>query len=157
MPTVDERMNALLAADLDVRERERLPNEAHPRPPRHDPNEPWTAEEILHKLAVSDVFLERSLMVLYARQTSDERSQQATVEVNGVGFNRYDAGYLTSLAEQVRDNAGNPRSQYHTEGQRLSPRQRTAARNKLKKYVRQLVDHANRNRHAARTTGVAVP
>ena len=157
MPTVDERMNALLAADLDVRERERLPNEAHPRPPRHGPNEPWTAEEVLHKLAVSDVFLERSLMVLYARQTADEQASQGTIEENGVGFNRYDAGLLTSYAEQIRANAANPRSQYHAEGRRLSAKQQAVTRNRIKKYIRQLVDYANRNLNAARTTGVAVP
>jgi len=148
MPTVEERMQALLDAELDHRERQRLPNEARPTPPRHEPGTPWTAEEILAKLDTSDVFLERCLLVLYARQTSEEQASHGTHEDNGVGFNMIDAPFLTSLAEQVNANAANPRSRFTAEGRRLSPRQRASARRAIHKYVRQLVDHANRGIHA---------
>jgi hypothetical protein len=146
--TLEQRMTALLDAELDVRERQRRPTEAHPTTPRHDPATPWTVAEIAERLERSRVFVERALLALYARQTSTEQTAHATQEENGVGFNRIDASFLTSLAQQVQANAANPRSQYHREGRRLSDRQLAAARKCLRKYVGQLCHHANRNRHA---------
>lgn len=97
----------------------------------------WTAEEVLDRLERSDVFVERSLLYLNGEQTEDERKNHTTIEANGVGFNAFDAEFLTSLAEQVEDSS-------YPEGRRLSRRQRDVARKRLRKYVRQLVERANR-------------
>ncbi len=141
--TVEDRMEALLNAEMDARERQA------PVRRRRDPNQPWTVDEVLRRLQRSDIFVERALMVLYARQTTDEQNSQSTRETNGVGFNQADAYWCTKLARQVIANRDDPNSRYHTEGTRLSERQRAIARDRLKKYAGQLADHANRNRHAS--------
>lgn len=104
----------------------------------------WTREQVLEKLAASDVFVERALLALYDRQTSAEQSAGQTSEDNGVGFNGVDAPILSSFAEWVK-RVSRPEGQYaaRAEGKRLSDKQRAIARKKLRKYVRQLVDVAN--------------
>ncbi|MAH51215.1 hypothetical protein CMI37_35690 [Candidatus Pacearchaeota archaeon] len=65
------------------------------------------------------------LAILYAAQTPGERDNRVTVVQNGAGFNAFDAGFGSSLAEQAI--AG-----------RLSAKQVGAARSLLRKYVRQI-------------------
>lgn len=154
--SVDQRMSALLDAELDHRERRNMQSEAHPPTPARDRSLPWTAEQILGKLERSNVFVERALTLLYSYQTSDEQASQSTNEDNGVGFNMVDAAFLSSLAQQVQENARNPRSRFHREGTRLSDNQRRAARRKLTKYVNQLVRHANRNHDAQRAARITL-
>ena len=143
--TVDERMNALLQADLDHRERRNMQSEAHPPTPARDRSQPWTAEQVLQKLERSNIFVERALLYLYAQQTPGEQAAGS----NCVGFNQFDARYLTSCAVQCIANRDNRNSRFHAEGSRLSARQRAVVRGKLRKYVRQLVNYANRNRPGA--------
>ncbi len=73
----------------------------------------------------------RMLQALYSRQTSQEQSMQATVENNGMGFNGFDATFLSDVAEKSQ--------QYKN----LTPRQAAVVAKKLKKYIRQLVEIAN--------------
>lgn len=105
---------------------------------RHVPGEPWTRPAMLDLLERSDVAVERSLLVLYARQTQDERNAQQTVEHNGMGFGAFDAELLSSFAEQIS------RNRYgRQEGQKLTQRQMEIARKKVVRYVGQLVEVAN--------------
>ena len=41
----------------------------------------------------------RKLMIVYGNQTGDEKSEGETIQENGVGFNKFDASDLTSIAE----------------------------------------------------------
>jgi hypothetical protein len=95
----------------------------------------WTVEMIKAKLATNDVMVERSLLVIYANQTADEKSAQTTNHTNGKGFNGTDAGILSSFAEWAikMEKSGK------VEGTRLSPKQREIARRKLMKYTKQLL------------------
>lgn len=103
---------------------------------RHEPGTPWTRAAMLDLLDRSNVAVERALLVLYARQTEDERAAGATTEHNGRGFGAVDAELLTSYAQQVETG----RKQ---EGQKLTDRQMVYARKGVKKYVGQLVEVAN--------------
>lgn len=99
----------------------------------------WTKESILDMLEKNDVMVERSLMVMYLRQTTDEQVMQSTGHNNGVGFNGTDAPFLSKLAEWVKDR----KERNVPEGKRLSEKQRVIVRRKLKKYSRQLLEVAN--------------
>lgn len=99
----------------------------------------WTKDAILDKLATNDVMVERSLLVMYERQTADEQSAQSTGHNNGIGFNGTDAEILSKFAEWVK--GGKQRG--IPEGKRLSEKQRILTRKKLKKYSRQLLEAAN--------------
>jgi len=81
--------------------------------------------------------VERAVLVLYARQTTDEQFLETTNESNSVGFNGTDAKILSSFARQILDNRGN-----WPNGKRLSPKQMGMARRKVQKYTRQLLEEA---------------
>lgn len=70
--------------------------------------------------------VEKVLMFLYNRQTEQERRAHGTVENNFVGFNRYDAGFLSSVAEWVQATGF------------LTDKQTELVRKKLIKYYRQI-------------------
>lgn len=72
----------------------------------------------------------RMLQAMYARQTADEQSSRFTKHTNSVGFNKFDADYLSKVARQ---------SQAYKD---LSPRQAVAVARLLRKYVGQLVSIA---------------
>jgi len=74
--------------------------------------------------------VERAMVVLYHRQTSDEQVSSSTNHLNGRGFNGVDAAFGSSLARQVLD------------GRALSIKQLDHARKMVKKYVRQLLEEA---------------
>lgn len=98
----------------------------------------WTKTRICELLMQSSVMVERSILVLYSRQTRDERQSETTTHNNKMGFNGCDAKLLTSFAKQIQTNKyGNP------EGQRLSRKQLIWARKKLPKYAQQLAIYAN--------------
>jgi len=91
----------------------------------------WKKSELEDQIQRSDEMVRRSLLKLYERQTPDEVSAKETHIVNHAGFNKFDAKFLTSLAEQLK--AKNF----------LSPKQIAAARKKLMKYSLQLTFIAN--------------
>lgn len=96
----------------------------------------WTKEMILDKLDTNPIMVERSLVVLFNRQTQDEQNTESTNCNNKMGFNGTDAHILTSFAKQI---IGNKR----VEGNRLSEKQRALAVKKLRKYANQLAKVAN--------------
>lgn len=91
----------------------------------------WTEEEIKVLIQTNDVVLYRALRKLYARQTADEQRAGTTRNYNGVGFNSYDAKFLSSVSEFLKKNG------YLTEKQKVVTRKR------LIKYNRQLTEIAN--------------
>ena len=58
----------------------------------------WTVPTIRALLAERADAVEQGILRLYERQTAEERATHATQEANGIGFNLYDADFLSSLA-----------------------------------------------------------
>ena len=67
----------------------------------------------------------RHLLFVYSKQLESEQSTKNTHAKNGVGFTRFDAPLLTSLAQQV------------LKGKTLSERQTEVLLNRLRKYHKQ--------------------
>lgn len=99
----------------------------------------WKKSEILALLDTNDIFLERSLVKMFERQTQDEKAASDAKHENGMGFNKPDANRCTILAKTVlkRKGQGTP------EGMRLEQWQREMARLRLRKYASQLLEIAN--------------
>lgn len=55
----------------------------HPAPPT---KKQWTRDQINTLLQTSDAAVERAMVVLFNRQTSDEQQTEETKHLNGVGF-----------------------------------------------------------------------
>lgn len=92
----------------------------------------WTPTRIKELLATNDVAVEQALLALYDRQTRDEQLSAITTHQNGMGFSGPDAEFLTSLSQWILRST-------RAKGQRLTPKQMTAARKRLVKYAGQLV------------------
>jgi len=91
----------------------------------------YTIAQIKEKIATSDAWLLRGLLAIYARQTENEQASDSTREDNGIGFNGYDAPFLSSLVKGYQ--------RYN----RLTPRQVQACRKCMMKYAGQLTVIAN--------------
>jgi len=92
----------------------------------------WTPERIKELLARSDAAVERALVVLYHRQTSDEQRTDDAKYQNKVGFGAFDAEFGSSLAKTVLE-------QGH-----LTAGQMAHGRKLMMRYARQLADAANK-------------
>jgi len=57
-------------------------------------------EVLKHQMKNHDEFAVWALMEVYDAQTADEQAMQATRYLNGVGFDAYNAPFLSSLAQQ---------------------------------------------------------
>lgn len=106
----------------------------------------WDKAKIHALLDAKPRAVERALLALYARQLPDERTGQQSRHTNGVGFSKFDAPFCSDLAEKIK------------KGWTLSPKQLAVARNKCKRYHRQLVEIAN-EQEAAKVPAIqpAVP
>ena len=93
-------------------------------------NKIWTKEEIEEYLKTKQG-VERGIVKIYQLQTADERSCEETKENNGVGFNGFDAKYMSYLAKWIRS------------GKRLSGEHYVKAQKRIKKYAGQLTLIAN--------------
>ena len=91
----------------------------------------WTPDEIRENIQKDDKWLARSILAIYQKQTADEQSSQRTKHENGVGFNRVDAKFMSSLALFFQVNGY------------FSPKQKAIARKKIVKYKNQLALIAN--------------
>lgn len=91
----------------------------------------WTVEEIKALLENNNEFVCRALKKLYERQTEEEQNGNHTDERNGVGFNRIDAEFMTSVAK------------YLIEYGSLTDKQLFYVRKKIMKYAGQLTKIAN--------------
>lgn len=91
----------------------------------------WTKDEILSLIKTNDKMVIRSVLKLYDYQTDREKLNMSTGEENGVGFNKYDSPFLTSIAQQIKKNY------------QLTTKQINVVRKKLLKYAGQLTRIAN--------------
>lgn len=91
----------------------------------------WTEEEIKELVQTNDTVLYGALKKLYACQTADEQNTKETKEHNGVGFNGFDAEFLSSVAEFLLKRGF------------LTEKQKMYTRRKLVKYNKQLTKLAN--------------
>lgn len=94
---------------------------------------------ILKADKLSDMAVEKALLVLFDRQTTSEQISQTTNQNNGRGFNAVDAEILSSFACQIQRKQG----QGMKLGSCLSTKQMVLARGKVARYARQLAEVAN--------------
>jgi hypothetical protein len=78
------------------------------------------------KMEANEYFLYCCILVLYARQESDEQDVADTHHQNGEGFNKSDAPFLSLVAEQLMKDYPIP------------PSDVAEARKRMKKYAGQL-------------------
>lgn len=100
----------------------------------------WTVEQMKKTIEQSDLTVCRALVVLYKLQEQDEKDSKATSHKNGVGFNKMDAEFCSSLAKQCIkkwDASGN------ADDIVLTPKQIQYGREKIMKYAKQLCEVAN--------------
>lgn len=94
-------------------------------------------QKVWDKTAIQDLLMEsdravlRAVTAIYSLQTESEKLSHMTSVDNKVGFSAFDADILSSFAEQIKYRGG------------LSVKQMAIARNKMKRYWRQLVLIAN--------------
>ena len=81
---------------------------------------------IREKLATSDRWVLRGLLVIFSNQTTDEQAVAQTKHANNIGFTGADAEFLTSLAKQYQTRKS------------LSPKQMHYLFKKMPKYSGQL-------------------
>jgi len=98
--------------------------------PKKDGTE-WSEDEVMSLMETNDKVLYGALKHLYSCQTDSEKQTASTREHNNVGFNAYDADFLTSVCKQLLQRGF------------LTPKQKEIARKKLKKYRKQLTKLAN--------------
>ena len=96
----------------------------------------WNKERIHHLLDTRPEAVTRALLAIYALQTESEKSTKHTKDANNVGFSAFDAEFLSDLAIKVQ------------RGWSLTPKQMACAKNKMKRYHRQLVEIANAKEEA---------
>lgn len=87
--------------------------------------------------------MEHALLVLFSRQTEDERNAAATIQHNGMGFTPFDADIFSSFARFILKST-------RPDGQRLTVGQLNVCRKlnakgvmRIAKYAGQLADEAN--------------
>ena len=84
--------------------------------------------EMITKKILNDArWTTRALLAIYKRQTVEEQEFKTTKEHNAVGFSKYDAEILTSIAEQLINRGS------------ISSKQLEVVRKRIIKYVGQLV------------------
>jgi hypothetical protein len=86
----------------------------------------WNKERVTALLDSSKGLRIKALLALYDAQTADERAGHQTKHSNGVGFNKFDAEFMSSLAVQARKKGF------------LSAKQMQVLRRKLPYYWRQI-------------------
>ena len=61
----------------------------------------WDITEIKEKLKTYNQLIERGIVLIYERQTEDEKQCLYSKHDNGIGFNKIDAEILSSFAKQI--------------------------------------------------------
>lgn len=88
----------------------------------------WNKEKIQALLDRNDEAVYRAMLRIYDRQTRTEQAYQATTDWNSVGFTGVDGEIMSSFTEAYKKYG------------RLTVKQMTIARKKMKKYWKQLLD-----------------
>ena len=98
----------------------------------------WTQAKIKTLLEKNDRAVERALVVLYDRQTEDEKRADDTKHHNNRGFTQADARFMSSMARQVLRGV-------HLSARQLAflrGRRSTRFHSRIGKYSRQLLEVA---------------
>ena len=85
-----------------------------------------TVEEIREKVTTNQRWLERAILAVYARQTTDEQNMEETRWANGRGFTGPDANMMSYWAKWIQS------------GKHLSGTHLTRAFKRIGKYAGQL-------------------
>lgn len=96
-----------------------------------------TEKEVKRCIRENDMDVCKAIVAVYRKQTKAEQASKDTHETNGVGFNKFDAEFLTSLAEQIIRNKQMGRPTL------LSPAQIKFGRRKIIKYSGQVAKILN--------------
>lgn len=91
----------------------------------------WTPDAIAALLDRNDVAVERAVVAIFNRQTSDEQESESTKHDNGVGFNAFHAGLGSYYARWIQS------------GRHLTGNHLDKARRMMRRYVRQLAEIAS--------------
>ena len=78
-------------------------------------------------LKSDDVALQRAIVLIYDRQTEEEKQLQQSVDDNYIGFTKWDAKELGGIAIKIKN------------GQQLTKGELAKSRNKMGKYWKQLM------------------
>lgn len=100
----------------------------------------WTRAQIENLLNTNPIFVERSIVQLFKRQTEDEKQVNNATHNNYRGFNKPDARRMTIYAKSIIK-----RRKERVEGQRLDEWQMLDAQKRVMKYAGQLAKIANMN------------
>ena len=100
----------------------------------------YTKEYVKQMLLTNNKWLFNGIKAIYKFQTEAEKVTDSTKENNGVGFNAVDAVILSSFARQIKSWEETTPKRFPMP---LSTRQIELARNKMKKYAKQLTKIAN--------------
>lgn len=92
-------------------------------------------EMVKHNMQEADSTVIRSLLMVYANQTSDEQESEHTKYDNKVGFSGVDSQILTSFAKQVQRFYA---SKNRTYGSPLSEKQMRLCRRLMMRYAGQV-------------------
>lgn len=97
-------------------------------------NDVWTRSRVINKLDNSNKAVFRAVHVIFNNQTQDEQTQETAGIINGVGFNKIDAPFMSRMHGLMmkKDYA-------------FSEAQINAIRKTVKKYWKQLLGAAERN------------
>lgn len=98
----------------------------------------WTREQIEGLLKTNPIFVERSIVELFRRQTEDEKQINNATHTNLKGFNKPDARRMTIYAKSIIK-----RRKERDEGNRLDEWQMKDAHKRIMKYAGQLAKIAN--------------
>lgn len=96
-----------------------------------------TEKEVRRCIQENDGDVCKAIVAVYRKQTKTEQEFKDTHEENGVGFNKFDAEFLTSLAEQIIRNKRAGRRYL------LTPRQIEKGRKRVLKYSGQVAKILN--------------
>lgn len=95
-------------------------------------NRIWTKDEIKNLILTNDKMVIRSVLKLYEYQTESEKLSYDSNIINGVGFNSFDAPFLTDIVKKIHNNV------------KLTKNQIFILRKKMLKYSNQLTRIANK-------------
>lgn len=91
-------------------------------------------------IAHSDRAVERAILAIYKNQTCEEMLKCKSIEENKVGFGKVDAKEMSVLAQKL------------LKGEKLSEGEFARARNKMKKYWKQLMHISKKNIEAKKAS-----
>ena len=92
---------------------------------------PWSKARIQELLETNNEMVAKSILKLYEYQTDDEQNNGTSSKNNGYGFNKFDAEFLSSIAQWILS------------GKKLTQKQLETSRKRLLKYSEQLAKIAN--------------